>query len=361
MELREAILERLALVRDPELGGSIVELGMVSDVIVDAGVARVAIALTTAACPLRGVIERDVRDAVLEIEGVSEVRIELGVMDPRAKASLMKTARGLAQARAPLTSIPRSAPIIMVASGKGGVGKSSVTVNLAIARLLDINGEVQVRNKKMLPLQRSVDPGTVSLLSMGHLSDERHAVMWRGLVVQKAVSQFIEDADWSDIDIMVIDTPPGTGDIVMTLARLLPHMGQIVVTTPSRAAQEVAARAADFASRSNIRLLGVVENMSGFTCECGHVHSPLGAGGGDDLAHELTTELLARIPLRGDLVDGGDGGQPVALGEDDGGLFHELARRVLALAPGLVRLVCTARMHDAIDTAVAGSPAYPST
>ena len=218
-----------------------------------------------------------------------------------------------------------------------------------------------MRNKKMLPLQRSVDPGTVSLLSMGHLSDERHAVMWRGLVVQKAVSQFIEDADWSDIDIMVIDTPPGTGDIVMTLARLLPHMGQIVVTTPSRAAQEVAARAADFASRSNIRLLGVVENMSGFTCECGHVHSPLGAGGGDDLAHELTTELLARIPLRGDLVDGGDGGQPVALGEDDGGLFHELARRVLALAPGLVPLGCTARMLDAIDTAVAGSPAYPST
>ncbi len=379
MELREAILERLALVRDPELGASIVDLGMVGEVSVDQGVARVAVALTTAACPLRGPIERDVRDAVLGIDGISEVLIDLGVMDPGAKASLMKTARRLAQARAPLTSIPRDAPVIMVASGKGGVGKSSVAANLAVAlarlgrhvgvldadiwgfslaRLLDITGEVQVRGKKMVPLERDVDPGRVSLLSMGHLADERSALMWRGLVVQKAVAQFIEDADWSGIDVMVVDTPPGTGDIVMTLARLLPHMGQIVVTTPSRAAQEVAARSADFASRSNIRLLGVVENMSGFACECGRQHSPLGVGGGEDLARDLGSELLARIPLRADLVGGGDDGQPVALSEGEEGVFRGLARRILDLAPGLAPVGCTARLLDALETAVTHAATY---
>jgi ATP-binding protein involved in chromosome partitioning len=375
VESTRAILERLALVRDPELGASIVELGMVGDVEVVDRLVRVHVALTTASCPLRADIENDVRDAVRDIDGVERVEVVVGVMAPDSKAALMKRARALAQSRAPQTTIPRRAPVLMIASGKGGVGKSSVAANLAIAlahtgrrvgvldadiwgfslaRLLNITGEVPVRHGKMVPLERTCGAGTVSLLSMGHLADERQALMWRGLVVQKAVAQFIEDADWSNVDVMVIDTPPGTGDIVMTLARLLPHMGQVVVTTPSRAAQHVAARAADFASKSHIRLLGVIENMSGFACECGKVHAPLGVGGGRELAHELDTPLLAQIPLRDDVAGGGDDGLPVALHEDDEGTFHELAERIMALTPGLIPAGCTARLLDALDEALDG-------
>ena len=374
MEPRDLILERLALVRDPELGASIVELGMVGDVHVTGRIAHVQVALTTASCPLRADIEGDVREAVLEIDEIDDVVLTLGVLDADAKAALMRTARALAQARAPQTSIPRRAPVLMIASGKGGVGKSSITANLAVAlaktglrvgvldadiwgfslaRLLDINGEVEVRKGKMVPLERPCGAGTVSLLSMGHLADEKQALLWRGLVVQKAVAQFIEDADWSSIDVMVIDTPPGTGDIVMTLARLLPHMGQVVVTTPSLAAQNVAARAADFASKSHIRLLGVIENMCGFACECGKVHAPLGVGGGRELAHELGVELLAQNPQRDDVAGGGDDGLPVALHEDDEGTFHLLAQHLWALTPSLVPAGCTARLLDVLDNAVA--------
>jgi len=377
VEIVETLRARLRDVRDPELQASIVDLGMVGGVSVSPeGVAHIEVALTMAACPLRSTIEREVRVAALDVDGVREVTLSIGVLSASAKAELLRTARRLAQAAAPLTSIPRTAPVVMIASGKGGVGKSSVTANVAVAlahrglrvgvldadiwgfslaRLLNIHGEIAVRNGKMLPLARPEGAGSIALLSMGHLADDDSALLWRGLMVQKAVAQFIEDADWTGIDFLLIDTPPGTGDIVMTLARLLPHLGQVVVTTPAMAAQQVAARAADFGVKSNLRLLGIIENMSGYSCECGQRHAPFGEGGGLDLATRLAVPLLASLPLLPSLSQGGDEGTPIAQREAEGGPFAQLAAQLAALGNELIPAGCTARLLDALDQSVATS------
>jgi ATP-binding protein involved in chromosome partitioning len=379
MTLSADLRERLHQVLDPELGASIVELGMVGDISVDGdGHAVVAVALTTTGCPLKTQIERDVREAVLSLDGVSAVELVMGVLDAPARAALMQRARAMAQERAPRTSLPFQAPVLMIASGKGGVGKSTVTANLAVAlaqtgrtvgvldadiwgfslsRLLGIQGEVQASGGKMQPLERAIGKGKIKLLSMGLLADEDQALLWRGLIVQKAVAQFIEDADWSGIDYLLIDTPPGTGDIAMTLARLLPQIGQVVVTTPAIAAQRVAARAADFARKSNIRVLGVIENMSGLICSCGQRHNLFGEGGGLALANELSVPLLAEISLRAEINEGGDIGEPAVLQEASDGVFHELAQRILNdIAPPVGALGCTARLLDSIERAVASNP-----
>ena len=208
--------------------------------------------------------------------------------------------------------------MLAIASGKGGVGKSSVTVNLAVAlaarglvvgildadiwgfsvpRLLGMEGDVEAREGKMIPLERPVGTGTLRVLSMGFLADEEQAIMWRGLVLNRAVQQFLQDAHWGDLDYLLIDLPPGTGDIQMGLARLLPRTELLVVTTPPVAAQKVAARAADMARRGYLRVAGVIENMSDFTCEHGTTYALFGSGGGERLARGLGVPLVGSIPL----------------------------------------------------------------
>ncbi len=376
----EALRERLAQVRDPELGASIVELGMVLDLSVDeSGNATITVALTTAACPLRGQIERDVREAALVVDGVRAVELKIGIMDAPQRAALLERARRHAQQNAPATTIAPQTPVLALSSGKGGVGKSSVAANLAVAlardgrtvgvldadvwgfslpRLLGVSGPVDARGGRMIPITRPVGDGCLKVLSMGFLADEEQALLWRGLIVQRAVQQFVEDADWSEIDYLVIDTPPGTGDIAMALARLLPQTGHLIVTTPAAAAQRVAARAADFARRSNVRVLGVIENMSEFRCEAGVVHQPFGSGGGRELADELRVPLLASIPLRSEVSHGGDVGEPAVLTDDAiasifGDVVHQL---VTSIAPPAGALGCSARLLHAVEEAVRQAP-----
>jgi ATP-binding protein involved in chromosome partitioning len=374
--LTEAITERLSGVIDPELGLDIVSLGMVGAVSVGPeGQVTVAVALTTPSCPLRGQIERDVRQAVLSLDQVSELSIEMGQLSEDAKAALMDRARRAAQEDAPVTTIPAKARVLGISSGKGGVGKSSVTANLAVAlaragltigvldadiwgfslpRLLGLEGPIEAKDKKMVPKRLSVGPGELRVLSMGFLAEEDSAIMWRGLILNRALQQFIEDAHWDGIDYLLIDLPPGTGDVQMGLARLLPRTELIIVTTPPLAAQNVAARAADMARRGNLRVAGVIENMSDFTCEHGSSYALFGSGGGERLAHRLGVPFIGSIPLDPAVSSGGDQGDPVAMGSSPvAERFAELADRLLhEITPPREIEGCTARMLATINEAL---------
>ncbi len=372
----ETVRNALRGVVDPELGADIVELGMVTAVRIDDGAVEVGVALTVAGCPLRTQIQSDVETHVGGLPGVRSVSVTTGVMEAEQRAAVMARARKLAQDPAPVTDIPDSARVIAVASGKGGVGKSSVTVNLAVAlarrgltigvldadiwgfsvpRLLGMQGDVEARDKKMVPLEMRVGDGTLRVLSMGFLADEDSAIMWRGLILNRAVQQFLEDVHWGDLDYLLIDMPPGTGDIQMGLARMLPRTEVIVVTTPPVAAQKVAARTADMARKGYLRVAGVIENMSDFTCEHGTSYALFGSGGGERLAADVGVPLIGRIPLHPSVSAGGDAGSPVALdaGSPLADVFDEIAESVITtVAPRVAMDGCSVRLLQRVEAAV---------
>jgi ATP-binding protein involved in chromosome partitioning len=373
----EQVRDALRGVIDPELGADIVELGMVTAIrLPGAGSVEVEVALTIAGCPLRNQIRSDVETHVGALSGVETVTTSTGVMDAEQRKAVMARARLAARNPAPATDIPDTARVIAIASGKGGVGKSSVTVNLAVAmarrgltvgvldadiwgfsipRLLGMQGEVESRGKKMVPLERRIGDGLLRVLSMGFLADEDSAIMWRGLVLNRAVQQFLEDVHWGDLDYLLIDMPPGTGDIQMGLARMLPRTEVIVVTTPPVAAQKVAARTADMARKGYLRVAGVIENMSDFTCEHGTSYALFGSGGGERLAAEVGVPLIGQVPIHPSVAAGGDAGTPVALeeGSELAEVFAALADEVVThIAPVIPMEGCSARLLEHVEAAV---------
>src|SRR5215813_14220558 len=322
---REVILKALEQVIDPELKRNVVELDMVRDVRIEGGDVTVGIALTVAGCPLRASFEQQVAQALAPVEGVQRVSLEFGVMTPEERSALTARLRGTVTERTKGIQLDRSTRVIAVASGKGGVGKSTLSANLAAAfdRLGQRTGILDADvyghsiphllgiHQKPVAVDRMIVPpvrGDLKLMSIGFFLEDNEPVMWRGPMLHRALEQFLTDVHWGELDTLVVDMPPGTGDVSISLGQLLPRAEAVIVTTPQPLAQEVAARAALMACKTNMRLLGVIENMSG---------EAFGTGGGQELADDLHVPLLGSIPLDPALREAGDQGEPLVTSDPD--------------------------------------------
>ena len=378
----------LRAVIDPELGANIVDLGMATDVEVSPeGLITIGVKLTIKGCPLRAQIKNDIESRLETHPGVTKVKINWGEMNSDERSAVMTKARWNARENASDTAIPNSARVLAIASGKGGVGKSSVTANLAVAlashghvvgvldadiwgfsipRMLGMSDRLEARRidgiekPRIIPNERKIGAGLLKVVSTGMLvEDEETALMWRGLMLTKAVEQFLNDVHWGDLDYLLIDMPPGTGDVQMGLARMLPRTDLLIVTTPAVSAQKVAIRAADMARRSFLRVAGVIENMSHFTCEHGSRYSLFGEGGGATLANDIGAELLGQVPIENAVAHGSDTGEPVALSGTSAAaeVFRDIAKKIISATVPVTEMAgCSARLLESVEVALRKKP-----
>jgi ATP-binding protein involved in chromosome partitioning len=375
MPTKEQVTEALRAVIDPELRRSIVDLGMVRSIdIQETGKVEVVVSLTTPGCPIRSHFQQAVAQNVSRLDGVSEVGVGFDVLSDDEKAGLQQA---LGRGRLPEGALAQVKNVVCVASGKGGVGKSTMTANLAAAlaadghtagaldcdvygysipRMLGVNRKPDVNaERKIIPPE---GPAGVKVMSIGFFLEQDAAVVWRGPMLHKAIQQFLEDVAWDELDYLLLDLPPGTGDVSMTLAQLLPQAKVLVVTTPQPAAQAVARRAAEMAGKVDLELLGVIENMSGFTTPDGERYTIFGEGGGQLLADDLDVPLLGKVPLAEDLREHADAGTPLVLEQPDAPAAQAIraaARGIVAATPQELPVM------QAEAPALAGQPAVSGT
>jgi ATP-binding protein involved in chromosome partitioning len=347
MASREEILRALEHVIDPELRRSVIELDMVRDVSAEDGEVSLTIALTVPGCPLRHSFQEQVDRELLPLPGVETVRLSFDVMSPEEKAALTARLRGGVTERSRGISVDASTRVIAVASGKGGVGKSSLTVNLAAALSLlgqrvgvldaDVYGYSIPRmlgiHQRPIAVDSMIVPpvsGDLKVMSIGFFLDDNAPVMWRGPMLHRALEQFLSDVHWGELDWLLVDMPPGTGDVSISLGQLLPRAEVLVVTTPQKAAQEVAVRAAEMARKTNLRLLGAIENMSYLV---GSGEAIFGSGGGEELADAVGIPLLGKVPLDPALREAADRGDALVRAHPEA----EASRAVLGVAEALLQ------------------------
>ena len=350
---QEEVREALKVVIDPELRRDIVELDMVRSIDVHAsGVVDVTVSLTTPGCPIKGTFQTAVDDAVRKLGGVTDVNVGFDVLDDGQKAALQTK---LGRRSLPEGALARVGSVICIASGKGGVGKSTLTANLAAALVAegkkvgvldaDVWGYSIPRmmglgaqrpdvsaERKILPLEAH----GVKVMSIGFFVEEDAPVVWRGPMLHKALTQFLEDVDWGELDHLLVDLPPGTGDVSMTLAQLMPQAKFVIVTTPQPAAQKVARRSAEMAAKFKLEVAGVIENMAGFVTPGGERFAIFGEGGGELLAAELEVPTLAKVPLTMPLREHADSGLPLVVDDPDdpaAQAIRQAARGIIALSP----------------------------